>query len=88
MMAATVNPTLKWLRPAELARLWRCSTDTILALIHSGELRAVNVALTPHGRPRWVIDQGEVDSFQRRRANGVITRDRRRARPATVTEYV
>jgi excisionase family DNA binding protein len=43
------------LTPRELARLLRVSPDRIRAIIARGELRAVNMAPTRCGRPRWVI---------------------------------
>jgi len=63
--------------------------DSVLALIHAGQLRAVNVASRPAGRPRWRISPASLDEFlDRRRAvppEKVPTRRKQVA--AKVTEY-
>lgn len=39
------------------------SVEQVLGWVHSGELRAVNVATKRGGRPRWRIGPEEVDRF-------------------------
>lgn len=76
------------LTPPALAREYGVSVDKVLAWIRSGELRAVNVATRPAGRPRWRIDPDDVAAFEARRTMHSHPRaTRRRKRPAAVTEY-
>jgi hypothetical protein len=54
--------------PPQLARLWGCATETILAHIRSGELRAVDVVTPGHSRrPRYKIDVADIAIFEQRR---------------------
>lgn len=41
--------------PRELAKVLRCSPDRVRALIRRGEIPAVNMATSRHGRPRFVV---------------------------------
>jgi excisionase family DNA binding protein len=54
--------------PPELARRWGISVDKVRAWIRSGELRAVNAARRPGGRPRWLIGLEDLEAFERRRS--------------------
>jgi hypothetical protein len=58
------------LTPPQLAQRWAVSADKILYWIHSGQLRAVNLALNPGGRPRWRIDPADALAFEQRRSSG------------------
>ena len=69
------------LTPPELARRLRVHPDKILGWIRSGELRAINVAANPRGRPRWRIDPADVAAFEQRRAARPVLPSRRRKRP-------
>lgn len=55
------------LSPPQLARIWGVSPDTVLAWIHAGELRAVNMARKTTGRPRFRIGWDDIREFERRR---------------------
>jgi hypothetical protein len=55
------------LTPPKLARRWGVSTNKILFFIGTGELRALNLARRPNGRPRYVIDIEDVQKFERAR---------------------
>ena len=60
----------------------------VLSLIHSGELRGVDVSLTPGGRPRWRIMQDDLDGFLLRRTRQASTpRRRRRKKTTNVKQY-
>lgn len=75
---------------AELAERWGCRQDHVLALIKSGQLRAVNLALDPSGRrPRWRINEGDVIEFEQRRASGKPEpkQKRRRSDSRDVVEF-
>ena len=63
-----VHSARQKLTPPELARRWSVKPEKILAWIHSGELRAINVATERRGRPRHLIDPNEVEAFEQRRA--------------------
>ena len=65
-MIATFRKTK--LTPPELARQWGIDVAKVLKWIKSGELRAVNLATTRTGRPRYAIDQADVAIFEAGRA--------------------
>jgi excisionase family DNA binding protein len=54
------------LTPPRLADRWGVSTDKILSLVRSGELRAINVS-EGRQRARYLIDLADVEEFERRR---------------------
>ena len=81
-----------YLRVRALEERWQVPAGKILALIRSGELPAVNLALrTGAGhRPRWRVSLDEVQAFERRRSAAPTTRSGRRHRgekPADFVEY-
>lgn len=53
--------------PPELAEIWGVSPAKVLALIKSGQLRAINLATRHGGRPRYAIDLADVEAFERAR---------------------
>lgn len=57
------------LTPPKLARRWGVAPDKVTALIRSGQLAAINLALNPRGRARWRIYLSEVLRFEEARAN-------------------
>jgi excisionase family DNA binding protein len=55
----------------EIAERCGVSLKTVLAWIHAGELKAVNVGRTAHGRkPRWRISQASLEAFLALRTSG------------------
>jgi hypothetical protein len=50
-----------------LAAEWGISPDQVLRLIRAGELVAIDIALKVGSRPRYMIDRGEVERFEKRR---------------------
>jgi excisionase family DNA binding protein len=56
-----------WLTPPQLAKKFAVGVEKVLAWIRNGELRAVNVAQTLGGRPRWRISPAALEAFIRRR---------------------
>lgn len=60
--------TKQKLTPPEVAELWGISPDKILAWIRSGELRAIDASTTRGGRPRYLIDVGDLAAFERSRS--------------------
>jgi len=57
------------LRPSEVAKKWGCKVQTILKLIHAGELDALNVAIDLEGFPRWKVPVAAVEAFEKSRMN-------------------
>ncbi len=50
--------------PPQIAKLWGCSIKKVVWFIRSGQLRAVNLASNPTGRPRYVIDLADIEAFE------------------------
>lgn len=76
------------LTPPQLAREWGVSADKVRAWIESGELRAVNLAARPGGRPRYRMDPADALAFEaRREAGGAPRAPRRRRQAAEIIEY-
>jgi hypothetical protein len=76
--------------PPQLARIYGVSPDKVLVWIRSGELRAINVASKPDGRPRYLIDESDISEFEKRRA-AVRTertpRSRKGGKKTNITKY-
>jgi excisionase family DNA binding protein len=77
----------KKLTPPTIARLWGISADKVLAWVRSGELRAANVATRPGGRPRYLIDEKDLEEFEAGRAVVARTTTKRRKHASSVIEY-
>jgi hypothetical protein len=75
------------LTPPELARRWGVSPDKVLAWIRAKELRAINAALRSNGRPRYLIDELDIEDFERRRGVSPSVRSTRRKRAQEVIEF-
>lgn len=75
------------LTPPEIAERYGVSPDKVLAWIRSGELRAINLATTPGGRPRYRIDLADLLAFEQRRAAQPVARPARRRQSPDVVEY-
>ena len=82
--------TTEMITPPQLAKRWGVAPDKVLALIHSGELVAVNLAINPRGkRARWRVSLTEVERFEEARSSkppAPKTRRRRRT-PSTIREF-
>ena len=49
----------------EICNRYAVHEQTVLAWIHSGELKAVNVGVAPgKKKPRWRISQSALDAFE------------------------
>jgi excisionase family DNA binding protein len=59
----------EYLTVPELANELGVDQCKILGWIHKGELRALNVAENPTGRPRWRIPADAWEQFQQARTN-------------------
>jgi hypothetical protein len=71
--------------PPQLAQRWGVDPDKVLAFIRNGELRAMNLAISPTGRPRYRILMTEVERFEAARATKPPAQQPRRRRRATAT---
>jgi hypothetical protein len=75
------------LTPPQVAQRYGVSPEKVIAWIRAGELRAVNVATTLGGRPRWRIDPADLALFEARRAAVPVPAARRRRVAGDVIEY-
>ena len=75
--------------PPEIAREWGISPAKVIAWIRAGELRAINAAARPTGRPRYLIDVADLAEFAARRStvSPPAPRPRRRRQPADLIEF-
>lgn len=55
------------LTPPEVAQQLGVGPDKVHRWIRTGELRAINLATTPTGRPRYAIDVADLVEFERGR---------------------
>ena len=65
-MSQPIEP--RKLTPPQLARRLGVGPDKVLNWIRTGELRAINAATKPNGRPRYLIDIEDLRAFENRRA--------------------
>ncbi len=78
----------KMVSAPELAKLWGVSPAKVLLWVRAGQLRALNLARSTQGRPRYAIDLADVEAFERTRvvvpegSNASSGRVRRRTPPA------
>jgi hypothetical protein len=68
------------LSPRNLCRRFKVGIDKVLGWIRRGELKAVNVATTLCGKPRWVVTPEALAEFERRRASGPPPKPQRKRR--------
>jgi excisionase family DNA binding protein len=59
----------------------------VLALIHSGDLRAADVSVKPAVRPHWRILPEDLESFLDQRVHGSTSPRRRRRQVTPVKRY-
>lgn len=74
----------------DICNRYGVNEHTVLAWIHSGELKAVNVGVAPgKKKPRWRITQGAVDAFEALRAATppAPTPRRRRKQSADIVQF-
>lgn len=51
----------------ELAEHWGVSPNKVLGWLHDGQLRGLNMATNPSGRPRYSIFVADVEAFEQGR---------------------
>lgn len=77
-----------YLTPPQVAARYGCKPDKVLSWIRSGQLRAINLAERPDGRPRFKVAEADLLVFeQRRAATGPAPRSPRRKRDPAVIEF-
>jgi excisionase family DNA binding protein len=84
-----VTSDTPYLTPPQLAKRLGVSPDKVCVWIRRGELRAVNVADRPNGRPRWRIAPLDIATFEARRSAQPEAKSPRRCqkRDTEVTEF-
>lgn len=76
----------KWISPPAYAESRGLGLRKVLAWIEAGELRAVNMAASRSGRPRWRISPESIEAFEASRTNPAVKTTpskRRRGKPTT-----
>ena len=64
---STVADLPRWLSPPQVGRIVGVAPEKIIALIRSGELRAINVATRGSRRPRYRVRPEDLESWARGR---------------------
>lgn len=75
------------LTPPELAARWGVGHEKILAWIHAGELRALNLATRRDGQPRWAIQLAEVERFEASRSSAPAPKPAKRRAVVAAKDY-
>jgi hypothetical protein len=76
------------LSPNQFARRLRVSIHCVLALIRTGELRALNVALKGVKRPRWKITPEALAEFEAARSSKAEPPPTRKRKPRKDPDFV
>jgi hypothetical protein len=81
--------TPRYLTPPKIAQTYGVDVHQVLGWIASGELRAINLAASAHGRPRYKISPSDLSIFEQRRSVQAPAPSVRRRRKAigNVTQY-
>lgn len=72
--AKAIPPDAKRLTPPQVARHLQISPESVISLIRSGQLRAIDIAKLGSRRPRFRIAIEDLASFEARRAVAVPMR--------------
>jgi hypothetical protein len=81
------SPLTRGVTPRELSRRWRCSHDRIREWIRAGVLKAINLAPTNCGRPRFVVLPEHLAEFEAKRQAAPATTPRRKSRNVSEVDY-
>ena len=54
-------------RLADIATRWGCSHSSVLSLVRSGELAAIDISTNPAGRSRYIVPVESLEAFELRR---------------------
>lgn len=77
---------LEMITPPQLAKRWGVDSGKVRALIDSGQLKAINLAVNPKGRPRYRIAETEIERFQEARTTRPPEPKTRRRRAVKTTK--
>ena len=77
----------RYLTPPEVAKRYGVNASKVLGFIHSGELRAVNVAASTLGRARWRISPSDIAVFEQRRSAVAPPKTRPRQKSVGIIEF-
>ena len=77
----------RYLTPPEVAKRYGVNASKVLGFIHSGELRAVNVAASTLGRARWRISPSDIAVFEQRRSAVAPPKTRPRRKSVGIIEF-
>ena len=70
-----------------IAERWGCNRDKVLHFIRTGQLRAINLAMSDK-RPRWYVEPGDLDTFETaRQAPTPLPKEKPRRRLQAVKEF-
>ena len=75
----------EYLRPRDVSKALGVKYEQVLGFIRRGDLKAINIAVNPNGRPRWRIPEAAIELFAAARSSRTepqIKRIRRRRDPA------
>lgn len=67
----------KMITPPQLAKRWGVDDVKVIALIRAGQLRAINLAVNPNGRPRYRIYEEDIHRFETARLTVPYPRSKR-----------
>ncbi len=62
-----------WFSPPEIARARKIRVAKVIYWITTSQLRAVNMASKPGGRPRWRVSAFDLQAFDEARSNRAVT---------------
>ena len=81
--------TKRKVTPPQYAERLGVAQEKVHAWITSGELRAIDASTHQGGRPRYLIDESDIEAFEQRRAVVPPTpRQRRKRSVAPVKRYL
>ena len=74
--------------PPKLARRWGVGNDKVIFLIRTGELRAIDCSMKRGERPRYLIDEEDIEAFEQARQVVPDVKPQRRKRPSRPDSFV
>jgi hypothetical protein len=88
--APATTPEREKVKPPKLARRWGVHPDKIVYFILSGELRAIDASTKRDKRPRYLIDERDIEAFEKSRqvVPAPAASPPRRKRPATPAGFI
>ncbi|MHB9077031.1 MAG: hypothetical protein ACYC3X_06000 [Pirellulaceae bacterium] len=76
---------------AEIAARWGCCHSSVLMLVYSGDLRAIDISTNPKGKSRYIVPAEALEAFEAARATPPpekpLKRKRVKVRSGEVIEF-